>query len=738
MSKDPKKPLPEEGGITRRHFLSGIAGTAAHVGAFGILPAAALEACSSDDNGGTPPGGQPDGGSPSPDGGQPDTGTIADVKHVVILMQENRSFDHYFGMLKGVRGFGDRTIMPVKTNKSALYQPDATRAEGYLLPYWADTTKVNSQELSDTAHGWPDQHGAVNNGANDGWLQYKGDLTMAYFTRADIPFYYALAEAFTICDHYHCSVLGPTTPNRLHMWSGMLDADGKYGKAVTSNPDDYSAGITWKTYPARLQEAGVTWKVYYNKEIGDDSNYKNVHDDPRSFFGDYGDNPLWLFKAYKDALSSAATKDLADRAGVFADGFDNKWPQPASLDLGTQVEHVLADFIADCKAGTIPKVSFIVAPFAYSEHPAKRPAEGQAYTQAVLKALTSNADLWASTVLILNFDENDGFFDHVVPPIAPDKTPGEWAVYGTEDPMPVGLGVRVPMMAISPWSRGGWVNSQVHDHTSVIRFLEKWTGVQEPNISAWRRSITGDLTSCFDFTKKDVSIPTLPDAEGLRTKADTQSGLPAASPPSKQTVPQQEPGTSKARALPYQPIVAGAVDATNKTVTLSMANHGTAALQLLAVDAVNYGTPLRYDLAPAGSATGTVKIAAAGDYAISVHGPNRFLAYFAGSLTSPAVEVTPSITGDASSPKLTFTMKNNTTAQVTFVLTAGAYSSDVQKVNVDAGAGASFDWEPYKDSQGWYDVEVTIDKDTTNYLRHFSGRLENGRDGITGDAVQYV
>jgi phospholipase C len=121
--------------------------------------------------------------------------------------------------------------------------------------------------------------------------------------------------------------------------------------------------------------------------------------------------------------------------------------------------------------------------------------------------------------------------------------------------LPIGLGPRVPMTVISPWSRGGWVNSQVFDHTSVIRFLERWTGVHEPNISAWRRAITGDLTSCFDFRRRQMSIPALPDANELQAIADqTRSTLPKPAPPAvgRQTVPHQEPGVRPARPIPYQ------------------------------------------------------------------------------------------------------------------------------------------------------------------------------------------
>ncbi|HWL88378.1 MAG TPA: alkaline phosphatase family protein, partial [Polyangiaceae bacterium] len=471
MSKAPKKPLIPDANITRRQLLHGIAGT----GALGILPAA----CGGSDGDGVGGTGPADGSPGSPlDGGgsddptNPRQGSLDDIEHVVILMQENRSFDHYFGTMSGVRGFSDRTALQLPSGRNVFYQPDFLRLfDGqYLLPFHVDTLKVNGQQLGDLPHGWDDQHNAVNDGANDGWVSAKGEMTMAYFTETDIPFYRALADAYTICDHYHCSVLGPTTPNRLHVFTGTIDAAGKYGSPVTSNPADYTASLSWPTYAERLQAAGVTWRVYANHEVGDSAFHP--------YCGDYGDNPLWLFHAYHDALQDPARKELADRAAVFD---SSQWQDDSGK--GLDVTHVLAEFIQDCKTNKLPRVSWIVAPYGYSEHPSARPIDGQAYAQAVVDALSANSELWASTMLIINFDENDGFFDHVPPPIAPPNTPGEW-VSGKA----VGLGPRVPMMIISPWTRGGWVNSQVCDHTSVIRFLENWTGVVETNISNWRRT----------------------------------------------------------------------------------------------------------------------------------------------------------------------------------------------------------------------------------------------------------
>ncbi|WP_394830606.1 phospholipase C, phosphocholine-specific [Pendulispora rubella] len=702
--------------ITRRDFLAGLAG------------AAALTACGSEGDETPPPGGSPDAATGNPDGPSADgsptnprSGSIADIEHVIILMQENRSFDHYFGAMRGVRGFADRAAVPLRTGRNVLYQPDKWRIfDGqYLLPFHVDTKTTNGQQLADLAHGWSDQHNAVADGANDGWVNAKGELTMAYFTQADVPFHQALADAFTICDHNFCSVLGPTTPNRLHLFTGTIDADGKYGSPTTGNPSDYKPVLSWTTYPERLQEKGITWKVYSNHEVGDDPF-------GHPFVGDYGDNPLWLFHAYHDALKDPAKKDLADRAGV-----REEWE--ADSGKGKDVNHVLADFINDCNANALPKVSWIVAPYGYTEHPTARPVDGAAYIQGVLNALWAHPEIWAKTAVIINYDENDGFFDHVPPPMAPPNTPGEWV-----EGKPVGFGPRVPMLIISPWSRGGWVNSQVCDHTSVIRFLEKWTGVAEPNISNWRRTMSGDLTSCFDFSTKDTSIPELPDTAVLRKQADdAQGSLPPPLPPlpGKQKLPIQEPGTRKARPLPYQPVAKATVDVQNAKISLSVDNQGDAALQVFAYDALNLPTPGRYDVGPKGNATASISVTdGARKYALTVLGPNRFLAQFAGALDAPSagVEVVPSLGGDPASPKLTLTFTNASATAVTVTVKALYYREDGPWTYVlEPGQSASNTWDPLGDSQGWYDLEASIE-DEPSFYRRFSGRLENGREGVTG------
>src|ERR1700729_4449326 len=193
------------------------------------------------------------------------TGTIRDLKHVVILRQENRSFDHYFGSLQGVRGFADKQALKYQNGTSIFQQPDTKRTDGgLLLPFHMDSTKVNAQNAGDLDHSWTGDHSARNNGLWNNYIPAKTEQTMGYFTRADIPFQYAVADAFTICDGYHQAILGPTSPNRMYFWTGTS------GGWIT-NPDDYvadfPAGAT-TTYPELLQRAGLTWQVYTNHEVG--------------------------------------------------------------------------------------------------------------------------------------------------------------------------------------------------------------------------------------------------------------------------------------------------------------------------------------------------------------------------------------------------------------------------------------------------------------------------------------
>jgi phospholipase C len=391
---------------------------------------------------------------------RPPRGSLRDVQHIVILMQENRSFDHYFGTMPGVRGFSDPQAMRLPSGRTVFHQPDPSHAQGYRLPFRFDTATTSAQATPGTDHFWPTQHQAWNGGRMDQWVAAKGPFTMGYFTREDIPFHWALAGAFTVCDRYHCSVLGPTNPNRLYMWTGMIDpARTGGGPVIDDSPGSSNPTLSWTTYPERLQRAGVSWQVYQEED-------------------NFDDNALAWFKQF---ASAPVTSELYQRGML---------KRPA----GT--------FEDDARHDRLPQVSWLVAPAAQSEHPDYFPAAGAEYIAQKLEAIASNPDVWAKTAFILCYDENDGLFDHVPPPVPPAGTVAEFV--GGE---PIGLGFRAPAIVISPWTAGGYVHSEVLDHTSLIRLIETRFGVREPNISAWRRRTCGDFTSAFRFSRPARPFP---------------------------------------------------------------------------------------------------------------------------------------------------------------------------------------------------------------------------------------
>jgi phospholipase C len=435
------------------------------------------------------------------------------IQHVVFLMQENRSFDHYFGKLGGVAGFDDTNNRAAftqawNTANGGSGSPSGEEPPNVLLPF-AMSTKTGQGECTyDLSHAWPAEHACWNNGAMDSFVSthtspsYENQLgtnTMGYYHEADIPFYYKLVKNFTVCDNYFCSVLGPTHPNRLMAISANLDPAGVAGGPIivtNSNQQPYQGTCTWQTMPDVLTTAGVSWKCY--------NPYGPDYQPGASMF--VSKNMLLYFDQYANAdPSSRAYKNAFSYYGPNVNG---------GLTL---TNPKIDDFTKDVRNGTLPQVSWIISPDSYDEHP-PAPAElGEWYTQQILNILTSNPDIWESTVFFIMYDENDGFFDHVPPPTPPSGTAGE---YLTVDPLPssaggiagpVGLGVRVPMIVVSPFSKGGWVCSDVFDHTSQLQFLASVFNVTVPNITVWRASTVGNLMSTLPtISDPDNTIPYLP------------------------------------------------------------------------------------------------------------------------------------------------------------------------------------------------------------------------------------
>jgi phospholipase C len=435
-------------------------------------------------------------------GDSPRRSSLGDIEHVVLLMQENRSFDHYFGTMAGVRGFNDPDAMTLPSGRSVFHQPDPANPDGYLLPFHLDTKRSSAQAIPATGHGWGVQHASWNGGTMDNWIpahrREDGEhaaYVMGYYTRDDIPVQYALADSFTVCDNYFCSVFGPTWPNRLYWMTGTIDPGGQHGGPITRNSTP-KGPYRWTTYAERLQSAGISWRVYREDD-------------------DYGCNMLTNFAAFSNAAPGTPLHEnglISRPAGTFED---------------------------DARNDRLPAVSWVICTSHQSEHPDFLPAAGADFVAGKLAAIAANPKVWRKTAFILNYDENDGLFDHVPPPVAPPGTPDEY-VGG----LPIGAGFRVPAVVISPWTSGGWVARERFDHTSCLRFLERFTGVEEPNISEWRRRTFGDLTSAFRFRDTRSRFPGLPTTGRQLDRARWEvAHLPKPRlPGGDQRLPQQQPG----------------------------------------------------------------------------------------------------------------------------------------------------------------------------------------------------
>ncbi|MET8610324.1 phosphocholine-specific phospholipase C [Streptomyces misionensis] len=642
------------------------------------------------------------------------TGSLEDVEHIVVLMQENRSFDHYFGTLNGVRGFGDPRAVS-QQGRSVWQQSDGTKD---VLPFHPDADDLGLAFIQDLPHGWPDTHAAFNGGKYDKWVPAKGTTTMAHLTREDIPFHYALADAFTVCDAYHCSFMGSTDPNRYYMWTGYVGNDGQGGGPVLGNDEK---GYGWTTYPERLEKAGISWKIYQDIGDGLDANggWGWIED---AYRGNYGDNSLLYFDQYRDARPGDPLYDKA-RTGTDArrgEGFFDR-------------------LRADVRADRLPQVSWIVAPEAFTEHPNWPANYGAWYVSQVLDALTSNPEVWGKTALFLTYDENDGFFDHVLPPFpAASGAQGKSTVDTSLDVYrggggyaagPYGLGQRVPMIVVSPWSKGGYVCSETFDHTSIIRFVERRFGVREPNISPWRRAVCGDLTSAFDFSRKDAGAVRLPSTAGYRPPDRDRHPDYVPKPPANPELPRQERGGRPTRPLKYAPVVDGSADTGAGTFTLTFASGAHAGAVFLVTSGNRGDGPWTYTTEAGKTLSDTWNSAySGGAYDLAVHGPNGFLRVFKGGNRSAGPEVTARYAGER--VELVLTNQGSGAARLRI---ADGYGGAPVAVTVRPGATVRHTVDLTRGHR-WYDLTVTSDDDPA-FVRGFAGHVENGRPGVSDPAI---
>ena len=421
--------------------------------------------------------------------------------------------------------------------------------------------------------------------------------------------------------------------------------------------------------------------------------------------------------------------------------------------------------------GTLPQVSWIVATAEGSEHPGpSSPAQGADYTSRVLDALTADPEVWAKTVLFVNFDENDGFFDHMPPPAAPSylvwdadeskrvlagastvSTLGEYHEYVPWDvpveralPLhkPYGFGPRVPMYVVSPWSKGGWVNSEVFDHTSVIRFLETRFGVMEPNISAWRRAVAGDLTSAFNFSDPDDNefYEELPDTVELAERARELPGRTTPPTPEMPELPVQAWGIRPSRALPYELHVHAKVRAKAGTVALLFVNTGRAGAVFHVYDRNHLErVPRRYTVGAGHEIGGEWDAAAdAGSYDLWVLGPNGFHRHFTGELgAQPHEWAEPEIRVhyDCGREGLRLELSNRGDHPCTFRLTANAYHHRFAPLSFRVKARGERDhFLSLERSADWYDFTVQV-VGSSGYTRRFAGHLETGRHSLSDPAM---
>lgn len=421
---------------------------------------------------------------------------LEDIDHVVLFMQENRAFDHYYGTMAGVRGFKDPNVANGSTGKPVWYQPTDESPTGYLLPFWLseDSSYAESNQCmtGGVSNGWESNHLAWNNGYNDGWHDHASAYTWGHFRRSDIPYHFNYTETWTIADMYAESVIGSTSPNRIVWSSGTINSPGALpgnyestsGFAIdnsevngceTSNGIKYSCyPYTWKTTPEYLEEAGIDWFVFQNED-------------------NFDDNPYAWFEQYQNDSAPAVN----DKANSFT-----------GLDA----------FFDRARNGSLPAVSYIIGQKELSEHPPWMPNDG-AWLQNQVIAAVANSPQYSKTALLISYDETGGWGDHVVPFTSPNGTDGgEWVVdpfRPDAGPVPWGPGFRVPFYVISPWTRGANVFTEPADHTSQIMFLEEWArakygkDITHANISPWRRQHMSNLVNVFDFGNPDTSVPAL-------------------------------------------------------------------------------------------------------------------------------------------------------------------------------------------------------------------------------------
>ncbi len=803
--------------------------------------------------------------------------TWLDAEHVVILMQENRSFDHALGMLRGVRGYNDPRAVQLPGGNLVWLQ--SNKAGETYAPFRLDIHNTKATWMHSLPHSWANQTGARNDGKHDQWLEWKRNstkewsdmpLTMGYHTRQDLPFYYGLADAFTVCDQNFCSSLTGTNPNRLFFWTGTIrQQQNDKSRALVWNDDMDYGTLNYTTFPQRLEKEGISWKCYQN-EVAIDTGFEgeedpwlsNFQDNPLEFFEQYNIHlyPLHVAQLKKQQGSLAADVDAlqkqiaglpagdahidhlqknlhekqeqlrqlnrqVDRANslsfeqlsayqqsIHRKAFDNNSGDPdyrhlqelTYTDEGTQRTmkapkgDVLHQFRKDVKSGHLPTVSWITAPENFSDHPSA-PWYGAWFVSEVLDILTQNPEVWKKTIFILAYDENDGYFDHVPPFTAPNPyKPSTGKVSEGIDTRvdfvtmeqakerngfpethefesPIGLGFRVPLVIASPWSRGGYVNSQVFDHTSTLQMLEKFlshkTGhpIRETNISDWRRTVCGDLSSVFrpyhgeeiaqpSFVVKDEFLESIHKAKFKKLpgdfKAMTAEEIAAFNKAPHLHGLQQEPGTRPSCALPYDLEVEGRLSADKTRYEIKFSNSAALFGDRTAGSPFNVYAPGSYrhpeDASRFEKCRNWAYGVKAGDsisdsyplqdfedgkYHLRVHGPNGFYREFKGAATDSPLTIQLKPAGERTAPGIRKTadailhLVNHDSHAHTIVITDHGYGKSYASRTIAAGGKAEV-LLPLASSHGWYDLSVRVEG-SEGFGQRYAGRIETGRESIS-------
>lgn len=778
--------------------------------------------------------------------------TYLDAEHIVFLMQENRSFDHAFGTLRGVRGFNDPRAMRLPNNNLVWLQ---TSKEGETYsPFRLDIKDTKITWMGSLPHGRQSQVDARNNGRNDNWIEAKKSgeedyahmpLTMGYYTREDIPFYYALADAFTVCDQHFCSSLTGTDPNRLHFWSGNVRAEHDEDSRAFTDNGDVEAGVNWRTFPELLEENNISWKVYQN-EVSLDIGWTDEED---QWLGNFGDNVLEYFEQYhvkylqsyinflpqkiqnlKDDIERLHSElsgltpngdeylktekkiknkqnDLRvaeeEQKKYTAESFNNlpereknihqkafvvnaKEPHQHTLEplnytddntsrkINVPKGDILQQFREDVENGNLPTVTWLVAPENFSDHPSA-PWFGSWYLSETIDILIKNPEVWKKTIFILTYDENDGYYDHTPTFVAPEYNKPETgkASEGIDTRLdhvkmerdvagPIGLGYRVPMIIASPWSRGGYVNSQVFDHTSCLQFLEIFLNkklgknIEETNITKWRRTVCGNLTSTFQqykngeqsslpFLEKDKFIESIHKAK-FKNVPSNYKNLSAAeielinkNPNASQYMPQQEKGIRPSCALPYELYADGNVDAAKKSIEINLkagnkffkdANGAPFIIYAREYSNADF-TERNYALIAGDELKDSWSLAdfKNNSYNLHVHGPNGFFRAFRGSNSDAAINVSlvyhtdlkNNLTGN-----IQFKLSNNSNKNQTIEITDNAYHQPKKAIALNADSEKMMLFYLDK-SYGWYDFTIKI-KGNNIFEKRYAGHVETGKE----------